>query len=310
LNLTTQDLRRDVRTVLEESELADELYDPDTSFERLVDGREFTREGDPSVLEATVSPLDARTTDTEREESVLLIQDVSERADREAKLQMQNEQLQLLNRIVHHDIRNDMNLILELLRTMESGADGHTADTQRATERDRLGTIVDSGKHVVELTETAHTLTSAIAEATEERKPISIAPAVRREVANASTRSADATVRIEGAVPDVEVLANEMLGAVVRNLLTNAIQHNDSDQPKVSLSVDKNDEEVQVSVADNGPGLPTSARETLLGHRSARSSGIGLSLVKTLVEQYGGTVDVMSNEPRGTVICVTLERAR
>nr|WP_305882820.1 sensor histidine kinase [Halobellus rarus] len=112
----------------------------------------------------------------------------------------------------------------------------------------------------------------------------------------------DAVVVTDGTVPDVTVSANEILGSVFRNLLTNAVQHNDKDLPevRVSATVDGGDGVVRVRVADNGPGIPDDRTEQIFGRGEkglqSGGTGLGLYLVQTLVDTYGGDVWVEDGE--------------
>lgn len=103
-----------------------------------------------------------------------------------------------------------------------------------------------------------------------------------------------------------------MLSSVFSNLFNNAIQHNDSDDPRVEVDVEERDDSVVIAVADDGPGLPDDRRESVFGRGEqgldSAGTGIGLYLVATLVEQYGGTVWAEDNDPRGTVFNVELAK--
>jgi signal transduction histidine kinase len=104
-----------------------------------------------------------------------------------------------------------------------------------------------------------------------------------------------------------------MLGAVFRNLLNNAVQHNDTAEPYVTVACDVDDAVVTVQIADNGPGIPDDQTDSIFekGNTGIESagSGIGLYLVATLVDQYDGTVRVDDNQPRGAVFTVQIPRA-
>jgi signal transduction histidine kinase len=112
---------------------------------------------------------------------------------------------------------------------------------------------------------------------------------------------------------EIEVVANEMLASVFRNLLNNAVQHNDKDSPVVEITCDVHDEDVEIRIADNGPGIPDELKGSLFeeGKKGIESSGtgIGLYLVQTLVDQYGGDVWVSDNSPTGAVFHLQLPKA-
>ena len=82
--------------------------------------------------------------------------------------------------------------------------------------------------------------------------------------------------------------------------MENAAEHNDADDPRVTVAVERADETVRFEVRDNGPGVDPSVLADADG---------GLELVRTLVDHYDGRVDVTANEPRGAVFAVELPRA-
>jgi signal transduction histidine kinase len=115
------------------------------------------------------------------------------------------------------------------------------------------------------------------------------------------------------AVPETPVQANDMLEAVFRNLLKNAIQHNDKEVPEVDISARERTDSVLIQIADNGPGIPDTEKETIFGKGEtgfdSSGTGLGLYLVKTLVESYGGVIEIDDNEPVGAVFSVTVPKA-
>ena len=228
-------------------------------------------------------------------------QDITEQQNREAVLELQTDQLELLNQVVRHDIRNEVNLGLDIVRS---------AKRRGSIDEENLERIQNILSHVAELTETARDMTEMITTLSDEPDPICLAPTLKREIANISTVSENATITIEDGIPDVEVRVNELLSAVFRNLLTNAIQHSDKEDPTITISSTMLDERVAVHIADDGPGIPDEKKElafesgqTLVG---STGTGFGLPLVDTLLEQYGGNIYLSDNEPRGCVFTVIL----
>lgn len=272
-----------------------------------------------SAVDGELLPMSLSTSAIERDDGgidgfVCVGKDISDRIERERTLTRRTEQLELLNQLIRHDIGNDVNLVLELVRQLrrEEPAEDEPFVLDRR-QRQYLEQIEESGRRMAALTERAHNLTQAFAELGEDCEPIPIEPVLRREVANASTLSHAATVEVDGDIPDVTVRANEMVTSLFRNLLSNAIKHNDDPQPTVRVGTTVTDTTVTVQLTDNGPGLPEPLK-TSLGtgeHTTAPSgsSGFGLYIVETLVEQYGGRLDVSDADPVGTTFRVTLKRA-
>jgi len=103
------------------------------------------------------------------------------------------------------------------------------------------------------------------------------------------------------------------LEQVLRNLFTNAIKHHDSPIGTIKLDCEiKDKNHYEFSVTDDGPGIPPEYHErvfvmfqTLRPRDEVEGSGMGLALVKKIVETYGGHVCVISTGIRGTSIRFT-----
>ena len=236
------------------------------------------------------------------------IKDVTETREYQQVLEEQNERLELLNRIVRHDIRNDMQLVQGMADLLD--------DLSDEAEQPHLETIKTRTEHVIELTDLMGELMDAlVSEAGEELEATNLSFVLDREVREASSSYPEATVRTRGNVPLVEVVANDMLRSVFRNLLNNAVQHHDGDDPTVEVSAEVEDEDgwVLVQIADDGPGIDPDRRETVFGKGEkgidSEGTGLGLYLVYTLVDHYGGSVWIEDNEPRGSVFNVRLRLA-
>lgn len=241
-------------------------------------------------------PLDE--SDGEEPEIVGVSIDITEQKRRE-------EELEALNRIVRHDIRNDMTVLLGWAELLEEHVD---EDAKKY-----LGKILTAGNHVVELTEIGRDYVETLTGDGElSVKPIRVDDVLRKEIDLSNETFPDAVITVSGDIPEVEVTANEMLQSVFKNLLNNAVRHNDNEQPRVDVSCELRDEEVVVKISDNGPGIPAEQKESIFGKGqkgiSSSGTGIGLYLVETLVGQYDGDVSVEDNTPTGTIFSVSLPR--
>ncbi len=145
-------------------------------------------------------------------------------------------------------------------------------------------------------------------------KPISLLQAVQK----ATERENDPSVTLKVEVPaELSVLAEvELLVSALSNLLRNAIRYAGQAGP-ITISAQPRGNEVILTVADNGPGIP----EAHLAHvfdpfyrvdpsrdRSTGGVGLGLTLVKTCVESCGGTVTCQNRKPSGLEVVLHLSR--
>jgi len=248
--------------------------------------------------------------------------DITERKEREReleetkrKLEDTNRTLELLNHIIRHDIRSETDLLLGRLRQVRATETGDDRETLELGPEERrvLDDIERSGEHISELTERARELMDAVTTTRQEPEPVPLAPTVHRVVGKLADDAGGAAIEVVDEIPEVDVYADEMLDAVFRNLLTNAVQHNDKDTPVVELSASSDGDQATVTVADNGPGIPTAKREAVFDRgtrlEGSDGTGFGLFLVETLVDQYGGEVRVRDNDPTGAVFEVTLPTA-
>lgn len=104
------------------------------------------------------------------------------------------------------------------------------------------------------------------------------------------------------------------MGQVLDNLLTNAIKFSPANG-SIDVSLEKGDSEVKVCVADHGQGVPPGEEELLFERfrktsvqptAGESSTGLGLPIVKKIVEAHGGRVWVESEYGQGATFCFTL----
>lgn len=114
----------------------------------------------------------------------------------------------------------------------------------------------------------------------------------------------DATVE-SGDLP-AAVGDGDQLGQLLQNLVKNGIEHGaENGSPTVRVTGERRDEEVVVSVTDDGPGIPADQQERVFrmfeqGRRESDGTGIGLAVCRRIVDRHGGSLEVESAEGEGT----------
>ena len=220
--------------------------------------------------------------------------DITELKASQRRLEAQRDDLEVLNQVVRHDIRNDLQLVSAYAEMLEPHV-----DAAGEAHRER---IADSAANAIELTESARDLAEVMLSRQAELTPIAVGEVLVTQITEVGELNPAATIRTEGSVPEAEVLANTLFGSVIRNLLTNAIQHNRRAEPTVTVSATADEETVTIRVADDGPGIPDRQKQELFGKGQkgldSTGTGIGLYLVETLVDSYGGEVWVEDRADR------------
>lgn len=281
--------RNEVRSVMERSE-------PEVAEESL-EHRVVQPNGEVRWVSTRLIPLYDE--DDNVIQTVGVSMDITDQKRRE-------EKLAVLNRVIRHDIRNDMAIILGWMELLDEHVDDEGLEYLRKTHA--------AGMHIVELTEIARDYVELVVEEDEmQRRPVLLGSILRTEIELRREAFPRAAFTVSGELPDIEVTANEMLSSVFRNLLNNAVQHNPNPDPTVTVACDVRETDVIVRVADNGPGIPDPLKETVFAKEKkgmgSSGTGIGLYLVRTLVSEYGGEIRVEDNDPTGAVFIVRLPRS-
>ena len=224
----------------------------------------------------------------------LVLRDVSDRDAYERRLEVSN-------RVLRHNLRNDMNVVLGHAEMLAESAD--------TDEQARLAEVIRStAADLVSLSEKTRTL-AAIQSAPSEGETVDVVPVVASLVEAFRAENPDVSVSVDSpAEASAVVLSTRALTTAVENLLENAVEHNDDASLAVDVTVLTDGETTRIVVSDDGSGLPEVEREVLEDHSETplrHSSGLGLWLTHWVVSATGGEMSVDETESEGTTIALS-----
>ena len=123
------------------------------------------------------------------------------------------------------------------------------------------------------------------------------------------------SITIDPSLPTIRIEPTR-IQQVFQNLISNAIKYMDKPEGKIHVGCTDLGEQWQFSVSDNGPGIEARHFErifqlfqTLAPRDRVESTGVGLSLVKKILEMYGGRIWMESEVGKGTTFLFTLPKA-
>jgi len=262
-----------------------------------------TATGETKILQTTKIPYE---TSGNGETAVLgYARDVTELKEKQQTLARQRDNLDVLNGVVRHDIRNYLQLVQGNIERLEEHVTGEGSAY--------ISEALENVRNAIDITTTAREVSDIVSQQNNVHKPVNLNRVLKNQVKKIRTSHDKAAVRIDDRLPEVDVLADKLLGSVFRNLLTNAIVHNDKEAPEVIVSASVEEDIAQIQIADNGPGIPEIRKDEIFEQAArgldSKGTGLGLYLVKTLIEHYNGDVRVENNEPEGCVFSVELPLA-
>ncbi|ELZ08277.1 PAS sensor protein [Halovivax asiaticus JCM 14624] len=218
------------------------------------------------------------------------------------------KRVEVLNRVLRHDLRNGMNII-------EGSAERLASMTNSPEAARYWQAIQDRTAELISLAEKTRAVERTIDRDITAAGPIDATEVVEHAIGRLTEQYPDAEVDRE-LESTALVRADDLLVDAVYNVLENAVQHTDRDDPTIGVTmreVGEDPETVSIAVADDGPGIPDEERQLLEEDREItqlrHASGLGLWLVDWVVTQSGGELRFEENEPRGTVVELSVPKA-
>jgi PAS domain S-box-containing protein len=225
------------------------------------------------------------------------------------ELQRSNELKDLFTDVLRHDLLNPAGLIRSFTELLEETA------TNEKQER-IIDNIKKSNLKLIGLIENAAKLAKleSIEEMAFSRMDIASLINDVRNIFEQEMTGRGIELRFENAGP-CPALANPMIEGVISNLVSNAIKYS-PDHTTITITVEDIEDKWKISVADQGDGIPDADKEAVftrfnrLHKENIKGSGIGLAIVKRVIELHGESVDVIDNpQGKGSIFWFTLKKA-
>jgi len=221
--------------------------------------------------------------------------DISEQRRRKRRLQV-------LNRVLRHNIRNDVSKIDGYAERIQDAAD----DPEIVGYAEIVDDIADD---LDSAAANARRLQNVIKADLPEDATVDVTELVEPVLEEMHVSYPDA--EIDSTMPETcHVRGTDDLSFALSEAIENAVEHNDNDVPYVEVVVERADTAGIVRIRDDGPGVPDHERAIVYGEQDitalTHGSGLGLWVVKWIVELHDGDVEILDRTPRGSEIRFSL----
>jgi signal transduction histidine kinase len=214
----------------------------------------------------------------------------------------QQQQLEVLNRVLRHNLRNDLDAIRGFAETLGAATD-EEVDTSSIPDR-----IRSLSRELSEMGATVERAERLRTRGTLSRDETDVESLLDSLVSDLRDSYPECALSVSTTASELRTDA-AVLETVLREVVENAIEHNDDPDPTVDITAASTAEGVDFAVRDDGDGIPEREREVLLEGEPTQlrhGTGIGLWLVSWGVTRLGGELDFEEADTGGTVVRLSI----
>lgn len=218
-------------------------------------------------------------------------------------------QLQVLSRVLRHNLRTEANIIDGNAERLLEALDGDDEDAIRTA------TVIDNrAEKLLGLASDAARINDVLQSPQSETTTVDCVPVVRAAIEGFRGSHPNAAVTAD--LPEsMTVSATARLQLAVENVIENAIEHNPVDEPRVHIAVTsvESGQWADIAVNDDAPLIPPMERSVVTGSADItpkhHGSGLGLWIVKWIVERSGGELAFEDSGFGGNRVRIRLQQA-
>jgi PAS domain S-box-containing protein len=252
--------------------------------------REFFEPKTNSWINSAIYPSNYITQDG-RKVYIHFVYDITDKKRAEEELIKFNELLKLINKILRHDVLNNLNVVSGVLELIDT------------KDKELLNTAFKAIERSVKLIKDMMALES-IRSSDQDLEAYDV-----RSVIEEVIESYSVDFRVEG---DCTVMADEALSSVFDNIIRNAVVHGKTN--RIDIKIERKGDVCEIRIADHGVGIPDEIKykifEDGFKYGETGHSGLGLYIVKKTIDRYGGSIHVEDNEPKGAVFTIVMKAAK
>ncbi|MFW6458663.1 MAG: PAS domain S-box protein [Halodesulfurarchaeum sp.] len=217
-------------------------------------------------------------------------------------LEENQRQLRVMDRVLRHNVNNNMNVIRGFAEIIQAEA---TDRSEEYAER-----IIQNSDQLLNIAQKQRKITEFLSDPDPVGR-IDLDPIVDGVLERIRSAYPEASISVERP-GSVEAIALKAIGEAIEELLTNSIIHADPSNPNPTLRVTDREETVQIQVADRNEPIAPIDQQVLEGgeelNKLRHGSGLGLGLIRLIVNHSEGAVSHETSDPRGNLVTITLEK--
>lgn len=213
------------------------------------------------------------------------------------------EREEFLHSLLRHDLRNKISVIEGYLQVLED------LDLPDNIEQyvNKLKKTTSEGNELINKIR-------VLRKAQEETKDVKITSLIQSQIMEWRSQAKEKDMEIELNNPkrDYKIKGGKLISRIFSNIIENAIQHSKGN--KIKITGQENNKEVKYIIEDDGAGIPDEKKKKIFnkGYTTdeKRGSGLGLFLIKKLLNNYDGRIEVEDSKMGGAKFKVYLKKSK